>query len=254
MTIEIFLVGVGTGNPRHITLQAVKQLKSADILIIPRKDNNKSDLANLRHQICKELLGDECPPLFEFDLPPRNNEKTYLESVDEWHDAIAKIWTDCIENAQKALKRRLNSVGLLIWGDPSLYDSSLRITKRLKPSTHVTIIPGITSFQALTAAHKITVNEIGQPFIITTGRQIANLGFPEGINTAIIMLDGNCTFKTLEQKRYHIWWGAYLGMEHEILIEGRLAEVSDIIIKARKNAREIHGWIMDTYMLRKKYS
>ena len=37
MTIEIFLVGVGTGNPAHITLQAIEQLKSADIIIIPRK-------------------------------------------------------------------------------------------------------------------------------------------------------------------------------------------------------------------------
>ena len=91
MTIEIFLVGVGTGNPRHITLQAVKQLKSADILIIPRKDNNKSDLANLRHQICNELLGDECPPLFEFDLPPRNNEKNYSNLLPEYSKFLISI-------------------------------------------------------------------------------------------------------------------------------------------------------------------
>ena len=216
MAIEIFLVGVGTGNPAHITLQAIEQLKSADIIIIPRKENSKSDLADLRYQICDKILGEECPQLFEFDLPTRNDKQIYLKAVEEWHETIAKIWIDCIEKAQQ-----------------------------------VTIIPGITSVQALTAAHKITINQIGKPFMITTGRQLRNIGFPDNIDTAIIMLDGNCSFRTLEQKRYYIWWGAYLGMEKELLIEGKLNEMSDVIVETRKNAREKHGWIMDSYMLRR---
>ena len=64
MTIELFLVGIGTGNPAHITIQAIQQLKAADILIIPRKGDSKSDLANLRYQICNELLEENTPPLF----------------------------------------------------------------------------------------------------------------------------------------------------------------------------------------------
>ena len=64
MTIELFLVGIGTGNPAHITIKAIQQLKAADILIIPRKGNSKSDLADFRHQICNELLAEDCPPLF----------------------------------------------------------------------------------------------------------------------------------------------------------------------------------------------
>ncbi len=252
MTIEIFLVGIGTGNPRHVTLEAIDHLKSSDILIIPRKEDFKSDLADLRYQICNKFLGEEAPPIFEFNFPTRNNKKTYIEAVDEWHDAIAKVWTDCIANAQKALKKRVKSVGLLIWGDPSLYDSSLRIAKRLESTPNITVIPGVTSVQALTAAHKITINEIGKPFIITTGREITNFGFPGGIDTAFIMLDGNCSFTTLEQEIYHIWWGAYLGMESEILIEGKLNEVSEVIVETRKKAREVHGWIMDSYMLRRE--
>ena len=252
MTIELFLVGIGTGNPAHITIQAIQQLKAADILIIPRKGNSKSDLADLRHQICNELLAENSPPLFEFDLPVRDNNKPYLVAVEEWHDAIAEIWTDRIKTAKQALARQINSVGLLIWGDPSLYDSSLRIAKRLKPAATITVTPGITAVQALTAAHKIPVNEIGKPFIITTGRQLVDFGFPEGVDTAIIMLDGNCAFTSLTPDLYHIWWGAYLGMENEVLIEGKLAEVCDLIVETRKNARERHGWIMDTYMLRQE--
>ena len=252
MTIELFLVGIGTGNPAHITIQAIQQLKAADILIIPRKGDNKSDLANLRYQICNELLAENTPPLFEFDLPVRDETGPYLSAVETWHDAIANIWADCIKTAKQTVDREINSVGLLIWGDPSLFDSSLRIAQRLKPAPNITVTPGITAVQALTAAHKIPVNEIGKPFIITTGRQLVETGFPDGIDTAIIMLDGNCAFKTLVMELYHIWWGAYLGMEHEVLIAGNLAKVSDLIVETRKNRRKIHGWIMDSYMLRRE--
>ena len=134
MTIELFLVGVGTGNPAHITLQAIEQLKSADIIIIPRKENSKSDLADLRYDICNKILGEECPQLFEFDLPTRNNKQIYLKAVEEWHETIAKTWIACIKKAQQVLRKPVKSVGLLIWGDPSLYDSSIRIAKRLKPT------------------------------------------------------------------------------------------------------------------------
>ena len=251
MTIELFLIGVGTGNPAHVTVQAIQQLKAADTLIIPRKGDSKSDLADLRYQICNKLLADECPPIFEFDLPARNNNKPYLTAVEEWHDTIAEIWSDCIKNAKQSLAREINSVGLLIWGDPSLYDSSLRIAKRLKPNANITVTPGITAVQALTAAHKIPINEIGKPFIITTGRQLIDFGFPDVVDTAVVMLDGNCAFTSLKVDLYDIWWGAYLGMEYEVLISGKLSEVSDLIVETRKNRRKTHGWIMDSYVLQR---
>jgi len=31
--IELLLVGIGTGNPDHLTLQAVKALNSADLIL-----------------------------------------------------------------------------------------------------------------------------------------------------------------------------------------------------------------------------
>ena len=41
-------------------------------------------------------------------------------------------------------------------------------------------------------------------------------------------------------------------MEQELLVEGKLNEMSDVIVETRKNAREMHGWIMDSYMLRRE--
>ena len=252
MTIELCLVGIGTGNPEHVTRQAVSSLKSVDTIIVPRKGDEKSDLADLRHQICEDLLGDDCPPIFEFDLPVRDDKKAYLSAVDDWHDAIADVWQEAIKRAQAHMGREVKRVGLLIWGDPSLYDSSLRIASRLKPEPTIKMIAGITSVQALTAAHKIPVNEIGKPFMVTTGRQLTDKGFPEEADTVIIMLDGHCAFQHLPLADYHIWWGAYLGMANEILIEGPLDKVSEEIITTRQAARASHGWLMDCYMLRKR--
>ena len=101
MTIEIFLVGVGTGNPAHITLQAIEQLKSADIIIIPRKGDNKSDLADLRYQICNKILGEECPQLFEFDLPTRNNKQSSLKQLRSGTKLLQKFGLIVLKKLKK---------------------------------------------------------------------------------------------------------------------------------------------------------
>jgi precorrin-6A synthase len=49
----------------------------------------------------------------------------------------------------------------------------------------------------------------------------------------------------------HIYWGAYLGTHDELLVSGPLAEVADEIDRARAEARERKGWIMDIYLLRR---
>ncbi|TMV58004.1 precorrin-6A synthase (deacetylating), partial [Thioclava sp. BHET1] len=139
-------------------------------------------------------------------------------------------------------------IALLVWGDPSLYDSTLRIAARL--DLPVTVIPGITSLQALTAAHAIPINGIGAPFTVTTGRQLRDHGWPEGAETIAVMLDGGCAFQCLPPEGIHIWWGAYVGMAEQIIRSGPLAEAGPGILATRAEARAAHGWIMDIYILR----
>jgi precorrin-6A synthase len=250
--INLFLVGIGTGNPDHVTRQAEQMLRAADIIMIPHKGTSKSDLADLRYQICGQLLGTESPPIFSFELPERDPDKSYLAAVDDWHDTIALVWADTIQNASAKLDQPVKTVALLIWGDPSLYDSSMRIAARLDPKPTITVAPGITSVQALAAAHKIPVNNVAAPFLVTTGRRLRDEGFPNHADTAIIMLDGNCSFTSLNGAEFDIWWGAYLGMPEQILVSGPLNEVGEHIISRRAAARRAHGWIMDTYLLKRR--
>ena len=240
--IQLHLIGIGTGNPDHLTRQAVKALNAADLVMIPRK-GGKADLAELRRAICLEVVTNPLTQIVEFDLPVRDLSAEYHAGVDAWHDAIAEVWR------QTLAAHPAKVAALLVWGDPSLYDSTLRIAARLQ-EVQVSVVPGITSVHALTAAHAIPLNEIGAPVTITTGRQLAD-GWPAGTGTLVVMLDGNCTFQTLDPKGIFIWWGAYVGMAEQIILCGELADVGAQIVEVRAKARAAHGWIMDIYILRR---
>lgn len=242
---ELLLVGIGTGNPEHLTLQAVRALNSADLILIPRKGKNKADLAELRRTICEEVISNPATQIVEFELPKRDADNpNYRQGVDDWHDAIASVWAEAMDGLPDQAR-----VALLVWGDPSLYDSTMRIAARLKPAPEISVIPGITSMQGLTAAHKIPLNTIGAPVLITTGRRLREEGWPDGADRLLVMLDGECSFQHIPSDGVMIWWGAYVGMREEILLSGALREMMDEIVETRAAARAHHGWIMDIYLL-----
>lgn len=242
--IDLHLIGIGTGNPDHLTGQARRAIAEADLFLVPHKPG-KSDLADLRTQIIDTIRDDAQIALF--DMPVRDDSLLYLTRVDAWHDEIARIWARTMAEHPKA-----RNIALLVWGDPSLYDSTLRIAARLAPAPRLHVVAGITSVQALTAAHAIPLNTLNAPVTISTGRRLRDHGWPTGCETLVVMLDGHCTFQTLDADDFDIWWGAYLGMAEQILVAGRLSDVSTEIIARREQARAARGWIMDTYLLRRR--
>src|SRR5690348_1276049 len=162
--LTLSLIGIGCGNPEQLTLAAVGAINAADLILIPRKGEEKTDLAELRREICARVLTNPGTRLVEFDLPVRDAAREdYRGGVDDWHDAVAAVWSREI----KAHIGTGSRVAFLIWGDPSLYDSSLRIARRLKPLPEIEVIPGVTAIQALCAAHAIPLNEIGAPISLS---------------------------------------------------------------------------------------
>ncbi|MGE4480426.1 precorrin-6A synthase (deacetylating) [Acidocella sp.] len=249
MTARLCLIGMGTGNPEHLTLEAVTAIKTADVILIPRKGEDKAELAELRQRICADILGDDTARLVEFDVPARDTANPdYHAGVEEWHDAIASCWKQILDRDMP----RGGVAALLVWGDPSLYDSTLRIAARLE--LPVRVVPGITSIQALTAAHAMVLNEIGAPFLVTTGRRLREEGWPQGVETLVVMLDGGCAFQTLPPEGVEIWWGAYLGMREQMVFAGPLAVTGPEIVQARAQARAARGWLMDIYILRRPHA
>ncbi|WFU11319.1 precorrin-6A synthase (deacetylating) (plasmid) [Rhizobium sp. CB3090] len=248
---HIYLVGIGTGNPEHLTVQAINTLNKADVIFIPSKGVAKAELADVRRDICQRYVTNKAVRFVDYAVPVRQTgDRSYVQSVDDWHAAISSTYERLFQDHIS----EQGSAAFLVWGDPSLYDSTIRIIERVKARDRValdySVTPGITSIQALTASHRIPLNLVGKPVQITTGRRLAE-SFPGMVETAVVMLDGEQAFSKIDDPDAYIYWGAYLGTEDEITIAGRLADVSDRIMATRAEARARHGWIMDIYLLRK---
>ncbi len=245
---KLSIVGIGAGNPDQITVQAIKTLSSVDVIFLIGKGDDKENLAQFRKDICARYIT-KTYRIVEAQDPERDRAPAnYQTAVTDWHAQRAAIY-------ERMIREELSDGqhgAFLVWGDPSLYDSTLRIIDQVAAMKTVTfeldVIPGITSVQALAARHKVALNRIGGPVHITTGRLLANGMMADDV---VVMLDGDCAFRAIKDAGIDIYWGAYVGTVDEILVSGKLQERGPEIEKIRSDARARHGWIMDTYLLRK---
>jgi precorrin-6A synthase len=249
---KVFVIGIGAGNPDYITVQAINALNQVDVFFIIDKGEEKQDLVNLRKEICEHHIKHKSYRMVEVANPPRDRTPaSYEPTVRAWHEQRADIYERLI--GQELGEDECGA--FLVWGDPSLYDSTLRIVEQVIGRETIAfeyeVIPGISAIQALAARHRIALNRIGGSIHITTGRKIAE-NPPDNVDDVIVMLDANCSFKTIDNSDIDIYWGAYIGTEDEILVAGRLHERMGDIERMRAEAKARKGWVMDTYLLRKR--
>ncbi len=245
------VIGIGAGDPSLITMQAAAALDEVDVFVVIDKGDAKDDLLAVRREVLERFATKRPYRVIEISDPVRDSSLGYAEAVALWHLARLAL----IERALLDEVESHETVGLLVWGDPSLYDSTLRIIDQLNSRGNVavehTVYPGVSSVQLLTARHRIALNRIGHSVHITTGRLLRE-GLPAGVDDVVVMLDGETSFTALIGRGYEIFWGAFLGSADEVLIVGRLDDVADEIVRVRAAERERKGWIFDTYLLRRE--
>lgn len=253
---KIYLIGIGTGNPEHLTIQAINTLKKVNIFFVLEKGSEKNkDLIKIRKEILQRHLPDGRYKIMTIKIPERKKGgrelEVYKERVSSWRKQKAEIISNLINQEMSDGERG----AILIWGDPSLYDGHIEILNYILQERwadfEFEVIPGITSMQVLTARHKIPLNFIGESIFITTGRRLKEI-HPDGVKNSVVLLDNYLTYRNFADSDLHIYWGAYLGTEKEILISGKLKEVLDEIVKTRNEAKKNNGWIMETYILRRE--
>lgn len=251
----ILIIGIGAGDPEQITVQAVNALNRVDVFFVLDKGAAKDPLIAFRKSICERYITHR---RYRFAHAPSP------ELVVGTPDLLATV--DALNRDKQAVFETLIASELadgecgafLVWGDPTLYDSTLRIVGAIADKGRTTpalaleyeVIPGISSVQALAARHRVPLNRIGQPVEITTGRKIAN-GFPDHADTVVVMLDANGEYQRIDRDDLDIYWGAYVGTPDEVLVAGKLKDVAGDIERIRTEARERNGWIMDSYLMRK---
>lgn len=248
---KVLIIGIGAGDPEYVTVQAIKALNEVDVFFVLDKGREKRDLVELRKEICDRYIENGSYRLVEVRDPERDRTApAYRSAVEDWRRRRADVY-------ETLIREELGEDGcgaFLVWGDPSLYDSTLAIIHEILARGTVAftfeVVPGISSVQALAAKHRIALNRVGRPVHITTGRLLSE-GFPEGADDVVVVLDADCTFRTIDEDGIDIYWGAYVGTKDEILVSGDLRSVMDEITRIRGEARARKGWIMDTYLLRR---
>jgi len=246
-TLEI--IGIGMGDPEQLTLAAVAALGRVDVVLLVDKGETTRDLVDLRAEILNRH-GKPGRRSVEIADPRRDRTSPdYRGAVIDWHRRR-------VEAYERALLEHVDpdrTAGILVWGDPALYDSTIRIIDGIRARgvlpLDVRVTPAISAVQALAAAHGVVLHGIGEPLLITTGRRLAR-DIDAGIPNLVVMLDGEFAGRALTGRGLEILWGAYLGDHRQTLVRGPLDEVVERIIDLRARLRAEHGWIMDTYLLR----
>jgi precorrin-6A synthase len=247
----ILIVGIGAGDPEFLTLQAIAALKRAQVIFLPMKGEEKGGLNAIRTQMLERAVPEGGYRVVPFDIPERRQADTpaYQGSIDAWRAALRATY-------RELFARELDdgqTGAFLVWGDPSLYDGTLTIVEdmRAEMTLAVEVIPGISAVQALAAAHRIALNRVGEAVTVTTGRRVAE-GEADELSNFVVMLDNHGAWRRfVGEPDTWIYWGAYLGTADQLLVAGRVSEVGDEIALVRAEAQARHGWIMDTYLIRR---
>ncbi|WP_242910593.1 precorrin-6A synthase (deacetylating) [Actinomadura terrae] len=250
---KVLVIGIGAGDPKQMTVEAIERLNEAEVFFFLDKGGSKRELVDARQAILDRFMSrDDYRVVTVTDVDRDRTPADYVATVADWHRRRADLY-------ERMFRDELPEDGvgaILAWGDPTLYDNTIAVIEEVRRRGRVAfeydVVPGISSVSTLVARHRTSINQIGRSVLITTGRRLEAEGFPDGVDDVVVMLDARCAFTTLEDKDLDIYWGAYLGTPDEILIAGPLHEARMEIPAVRAEARERKGWIMDTYLLRRR--
>src|SRR5262245_12973371 len=153
---KILVIGIGPGHPEQITVQAIHAMQAVDVFFVLDKRDETADLVRFREEFCDRYATTRPHRIVTIADPPRDRSADgYEDAVVDWHQRRAAALGDAID-------RELGdgeTGGFLAWGDPCLYDSILRILEQVAasyeaPPFEYEVVPGVTSVQALAAAHR----------------------------------------------------------------------------------------------------
>ncbi|MDN5790731.1 MAG: precorrin-6A synthase (deacetylating) [Micrococcales bacterium] len=260
MITRIRAIGIGLGNPEHLTGQAIRALQTVDVILVPddgEATEATADLAAARQAICAAFIAADHPYRIvevpevvglgrEAGAAP--GTAAYGHGGDECAEVVDR-YAEVIDG----LGAHEQTVGLLDWGDPARHDWAVRVVAALSARLGVEhdVIPGISAPQLLAAAHRIPLGRIGSSIHLTTGQRLV-AEYDSALGDVVVVLDEDLHCGDLADlyPNVELCWGAFLGSADEVLVRGRLADVIDEVRRVRAEARRRHGWVIDAYLLR----
>jgi precorrin-6A synthase len=249
---RVFVIGIGSGDPEHLTLGAVRALNETDVVFRVDKGEAGTDIDRARMSLCEHAVD----PSHEYRVSSvvltavrdRDQDAPYSDGVAGWRRERIEAYEQLIAGLAPD-----ETGAFLVWGDPSLYDGTLAILDEVRAGGGVEftvdVIPGVSSMTALAARHAVPLCRAGETVLITTGRRLARDGVPDQVDNIVVMLDAHDAWAAMADEST-VWWGAFVGLDGEQLIAGRLGDKRAAISSARAEARRDRGWLFDTFLVR----
>ena len=95
MSVEVLVIGIGSGDPAHLTGEAVAAIQRVEVFLVADKGEVKSDLVTLRTELVRGVRGTDGYRLVEVPDPERGPDAqrdtaAYTAGVRDWHAARAE--------------------------------------------------------------------------------------------------------------------------------------------------------------------
>lgn len=292
MTRRVLVVGIGVGDPEHLTLGAVRALNETDVVFLVDKGAVADEMRRLRLELCRRVIEpDHHYRIVEVQLPAvrdrsgatarqRDGDGGIRREGDGDSDAGraagatpgplderwgAQVYREGVGGWREErvvpyadLVRGLGddeTGAFLVWGDPTLYDGTLALLDQVRAVSGV-------GFEVDVIPGISSVSALAARHRVPLNRVGEAIQITTGRRLAGHGMppgvDNVVVMLDPHQAWRHldddldIYWGAFVGLPDERLVAGRLADQRASIERQRGDAQEEKGWMFDTYLLRRR--
>ena len=219
-TGSLYGVGVGPGDPELITLKAVKVLNQVEVIFAAASSKNEYSLA-LENAKSHMQNGAE---VWRLDFPMTRDP-----------NILCSAWDENTKQVLKFLKQG-KDVAFITIGDPLTYSTFgyiMQTISQMAPEVPIEVVPGITSYQAATAAAREIVAEREQTFCVISGSEGG-----ERLKEVIRQSDCVVMLKVYHHLDRILDTLKDLGIEHGVTLVSRCGMKGEFICK---NPEELRG-------------